>query len=279
MIWKNYVYKGLDLSVSNLRNTNIVLTNINPSTIQRSEITDNANDHGSVASNTLESWRLFTFEGYCFWMTKEARGIAWELLNSSINIEAFVDSDPFYDLTFQTDRWENRYVKAKVEKKPTQKNWLCEPRIYFVFELYAQTNAILDPAEQTSSGTTSVFWWTSFANKFWDWRRGHSGGVTCVNAWNYKAWCEITVTWTMVNPLIKNLTNWLEYKINWTTTSLVLDSRDWDWAVTDWWANIKNKREYWKPIFLSPGSNDIIVMSDSWSWTVTVKWNSARNSY
>ena len=278
MIWTNYVYKTLDFSPANIPNTGIFITNVNNWTVQRDEVVDNANDHWSVASTTLESWRLFTFEWYCFGMDKDARWTSWELLNSVINVEPFVDSNPYYTLTFNTDKWDARYTLAKVRKKPEAENWMCDPRIKFTFELYAQTNAIFAPVEQTAAWLTTFFWGTNFANNFPDWRGNYTWWVLCLNNWNYKAWIELTIIWNLLNPTIKNLTNWLEYKISWTTSQLVVNSRNWLRTVNDLWADIKYKRNYWKPILLSPWSNIIIVTSDEWTWTVSAKWNSAWNT-
>jgi hypothetical protein len=133
---------------------------------------------------------------------------------------------------------------------------------------------VYDIVEQTQDGNSSFFGGTNFANNLWDSRGEFAWGVHCENIWNYKAWCKINVVGGLVNPLIKNITNWQQYKINWTTNNLLLDSKDW-WSVTDNWEDISNKRDYGTAIMLSPGINEIWIFADSWEAVFTVSWFSA----
>jgi len=277
MIWKNYKYNWFDMSDRVAIWKGFQLTNCENDTVQRQRITDNANDHWSKSTRTLESWRLFTFTGKCIWLTKKERWTARELITNAINIESYMDTEYLHDLYFQTDRWEDRRVKALVKTKPNWTNNILNPRIPFTFELYSPDNAVYWIIQKIASWQSSLFWWTSFANSFWDSWGAFSWGAICVNAWNYKAGCEITITWNLVNPLIKNLTNWQQYKINWTTSNLVLNSKDWR-SVTDWWIDISSKREYWTAIMLDSWTNEIWVFADSWTATFTVKRYDAWNT-
>ena len=129
MIWKNYQYNWLDLSPANVYATKIALSNVSAITGQDTNIINNINDHGSSASNTLESWRAFVFDWYIFGITKPTRGTAWELLNSHINIEPYVNADPFKRLDFQSDTGEDRRVMVKVNEKPRGTNKVNDSRI------------------------------------------------------------------------------------------------------------------------------------------------------
>jgi len=277
MIWRNYVYNWFDMTDRVAIANKFALQDVDISVVQRQEITDNANDHWSESSRTLASGRLFSFSWKVVWLTKEIRWQAWDMICDAINLEPFMGSEYLHDLLFQTDSWEDRQVKVLVKTAPKWSNWLHRPEINFVFELYAPWFAVYWISEESESWSSSVFWWTSFANKFGDSWWSFSWDVVCNNEWNYKAWCEITVTWELVNPIIKNITNWNQYKINWTTNNLVLNSKD-GRTVKDWWIDISYKRDYGTAIMLSPWLNTIVVFSDWGNATFTVKRFSAWNT-
>lgn len=263
MIGRNYKYNGLDLSPSKVYDTKIALTDVEHMTDQRTEIVNNVNDHWSISSNTLESGRLIVFDGYVFGITKTNRGTGWELLNSHINIEPYVNKDPFKKLEFKTDKGEDRWLLAKVNEKPKGANGMNDSRIKFSFSLYSNSNEVYSANKNIVTNTTGGFGGTSFPNTFWDswWDMG--GLTSCINDWNFRAWCIIQCTHPLVNPKIRNLTNWQVFKINWSTSNLILDSTGGAWSVADAWVNIMNKRDYWVPIYLSPWDNYIIVSDDT----------------
>lgn len=262
MIGKNYKYNWLDLSAGNVFNTNIALDDVEHMTGQRTDIIDNVNDHWSIASNTLESGRLIGFSWYVFGINKAIRWLAWKELNSKINIEPYVNEDPFKKLEFETDEWEYRRCMAKVNEKPKWTNGMNDSRIRFNFTLYVNSNELFGKDLNIETSTSGAFGGTSFPNSFWDSWGATIWSVNCINSWNFRAWCRIQCPWTLVNPKIKNTANWQEFKISWTTTNLVLDSLWWQWSVTDEWLDIMYKRESWVPIYLSPWDNYIVVVDD-----------------
>lgn len=279
MIWKNFQYNWLDLSPSNVYNNNIALSNVTAETTQRSKIVNNVNDHWSKASNTLEGWRLLTFEWYIFGITKDVRWEAWSLLNSHINIEPYVNVNPFKRLDFQTDEWNDRWLMAKVEDKPKWENGVNDSRIAFSFELFCNTNEIYWTTLKSITGASGVFGGTSFPDSFWDSWGASSSSAVCNNAGNFKAGCTIQAVWTLINPKVKNITNWQEFKIDWTTTNLVVNSLSWNWEVTDEWLDIMYKRDFGVPIFLSPWDNVIIVTDDTGTIIdYTVSWYDTWNT-
>jgi len=262
MIGKNFKYNWLDMSPANVYSTKIALSNVEGVTSQRTNIVDNVNDHGSTASNTLEGWRLFSFDWYISAITKVEKGTAWALLTSKVNIEPYVNVDPYKKLEFQSDLGVDLWVMAKVNKKPKGSNGVNDPRIVFWFELYAETNELYWTTLHSASWSASIFGWTNFANKFWNSRGASSGSSLCNNAGNFKAGCAITAVGTLVNPRIKNLTNGQEFKIDWTTTNLELNSLLWKWTVKDEGVDIMYKRESWVPIYLTPWDNSIMITDD-----------------
>ena len=106
------------------------LSDVRSITGQTTEIKDNTNTHWSKASNTKEWGRLFIFEWYISGITKPIRWAAWRLLNERINIEPYLNADPYKKLEFQTDEWEDRWVMAKVNKAWWEQCWI-HPRIEF----------------------------------------------------------------------------------------------------------------------------------------------------
>ena len=278
MIWKNYIRNGFDMTDSVAIQQWFNLSNVDISTVKRQRIVDNANTHWSKTSRTLESGRLFVFTGNISWETKQERWVIEDLLNSNINIEPFMDTEYLHKLEFITDAGDDRFCYCSVKENLKTTNELHNPRVNFLFELYSPNNAVYDPIENTQSGSSSFFGGTSFPNKFGDSRWAFAGGASCDNQWNWKTWCLITVVWSLVNPLIKNITNWLQYKLNWTVNNLELDSRELWREVTSWWVDISSQRDYWEAILLSSGTNLIWIFADSWTATFTVKRHSARNT-
>lgn len=279
MLGKNYKYNWFDFSASKVYDTHVALSNVTHTTSQRTDIVDNVNDHGSTASNTLESGRVIVFEWYVLWLTKKERWDYRQALNNCINIEPYVNQDPFKKLEFQSDNWTDLRVMAKVNNKPTGTNWVLDSRIEFNFSLYANTNELYWTTLHTSTQTSWQFWGTSFPNSFGDSWWDTPWLDVCINAGNFKAGCKIEIYGAMTNPKIKNLTNGQEFKINWTTTALVLDSIWGSWTVTDGWEDIMYKRDYWVPIFLSPGDNYIFVSDDTGAEVAyTISWYDTYNT-
>lgn len=263
MLGKNFKYNWYDMSASNVKNTKCVLTNVESRTGQNTNIVNNANNHWSVASNTLETWRAFVFSWYIFGLNKIDRWDKRKDLVNLINIEPYVNNNPFKKLEFQNDYWDALWCMSKVNEKPVWTNWVNDPRIIFDFTLYCDSNEIYWKTLKNISWLASSFWGTSFPNSLWDSWGNYTWWANCENLGNFKAWCEIQVLWNMVNPSIRNVTNWQFFKINWTTTNLILNSLLWTWEVTDEWTDIMYKRDSGTPIYLSPWNNKILVIDDN----------------
>ncbi len=277
MIGKNYRYNWFDMTDRVAIQSGFALQDVDITTVQRQEIVDNANDHWSSSSRTLESGRLFSFVWKVSRLTKEERWATRKMITDALNVEIYMNTTYLHDLFFQTDEGDERQVKCLVKEKPKGSNGLHNPEINFTFDLYAPWNAVYWINEGGASWESSFFGWTSFGNKFGDAWWDFAWAASCENEGNYKAWCRIEIVGALTNPLIKNITNGQQYKINGQTTNLVLDSKDWR-LVTDEGINISNKREYWSAILLSPGVNEIAVFADWGSATFTVNWFSARNT-
>lgn len=277
MIGKNYNFNWFDMTDRVSIGLGFALQDVDITTAQRQDIRDNSNDHGSKSSRTLESGRLFSFVGKVVWITKAARWATWKLITDAINLEPFTNEEYLHDLFFQNDEWEDRQVKVLVKEKPKWTNGLNNPDINFTFELYAPDNAVYGTVENSEAGESSFLGGTNFPNSFGDSWWDYSGAASCNNEWNYKAGCQIEVIGELINPTIKNLTNWQQYKINGTTKELVLNSKD-GWTVTDEGVDISNKRDFGTPILLSPGVNEIAVFSEGGNATFTVKRFSAWNT-
>lgn len=280
MISKNYKYNGFDFSASKVFETKTWLVDVGHMTDQRTDIKNNANMHWSVASNTLEWGRRIDFNWEIFWITKAERGAAWRKLNEHIYIEPYLNKDPFKKLEFKTDEGEDRWVMAKVNEKPFPENGMNDSKIRFSFSLYSNTNEVYWAELNSHSSMSTTTGGTRFPNKLWDsWGQAQTDIGVIENKGNFNAWCKIQVLGEVRNPRVKNLTNWLEFKIKDRTTNLTLNSMGGDWTATDGGVNVMDRRLFWDPIFLSPGINEVVVVGDSGAYVpYTVTWYDTWNT-
>lgn len=102
-------------------------------------------------------------------------------MNEAINIEPFLTTNPFYLLTFKTDSDEERQVYVKVRSKPKPVNGVNDSRIKFTFELYADTNAVISPTEESANGSSGFIGGVNFPMNFPDAWGNQYGGTSCTN--------------------------------------------------------------------------------------------------
>jgi len=276
MIWKAFRYKWLDFtdSVQVLsQHTNwysyIIQNNIR-NTALRTNITDKANFHWWYSSETLAWPRLFTFEWKVIWTTKAQRHTARSLLLNAIKPEGNpnIINRWFYDLQFQDDGWNEKVAVCKVYSMPSPENWLDSPVIDFSFELLSESERIYWATTHTITGARAFLGWmtlsTTLSKPFWN----YVWAIPVTNSWDWIAPCKIQIVWKATNPKIINVTNWNKYRIDWTTTNLILDNRNLNnnplenFIVTDNWVNIKSQRNSGADIFLDSWINYIAVLTD-----------------
>lgn len=292
MLGKNFKYKWIDftdetqeLSVINNWYWIILQNNIKDVNL-RTDIYNRANYHWSYSSETLSSWRLFTFTGKIVGTTKTQRYSAWNQLISAIQPENYpwVINRWFYNLERQNDNWDARTVKAKVFQPPIPSNWLESTVIDFTFELYAENEKIYDPTTNTATGSIWYMGWMTLSTTLPQTFTWYAWKITCNNSWNRAAPIKISVVWNVVNPKIFNITNWQKYRITKTISNLIYDNRNLNnkqneiLVVTDEGSDIRAYRNSWWLIYLEAWTNELIITADSFTWSpvVTITW---RDTY
>ncbi len=284
MIGKARRYKWLDFTdsvqVASQRSNwySYIIQNNVRNTVLRTNLTDKANFHWWYASETLAWPRLFSFEWKVIGTTKAKRHTARSLLLNALKPEwnPNIVNRWFYPLQFQDDGWNERVAYCKVYSMPSAENWLDSPVIDFSFELLSESEKIYGATTHTITGTKAfIGGWTlstTLPTTFWSF----AWAIPVTNAWNWIAPCKIQIVWTATNPKIINTANGNKYRINWTTTNLVLDNRNLNnnplenFIVTDNGVNIKAQRNSWADIFLDPWLNHIAVLTDNLNETPIV---------
>lgn len=292
MIGKSWKYKWLDFTdsvqVLSQRSNwySYVLQDVTREVPLRTQTFERANFHWEYSSNTLAWSRIFKFTWKIIWTTKEKRHQALSILTNAIKPEWNPDIQNrwFYDLFWKTDNWEDRTCKAKVWKMLELSNDIDSPIIDFTFELYSETEKVYWTQVKQAMWTTAIFGWMTFPATLPTVMWWFAWTIEVENKWDWYAPCKIQVVWTATSPYIINLTNNNRYKINWTTTNLIIDNTNplndpqKLLVVTDAWVDIKAKRALWADIFLNPWKNYFVLLTN-WAWenpTIFITW---RDTY
>jgi len=280
MIVRNISYKGVDMWDSVWWTNHLVIQEMKKDVKLRTSIYNNQAYHWSTSSFTLAEWRVLRFKWQIFWTTESDRMIWQTLLNSIIIPEAIPTDDNrgFYELTYEDDSWAKLKCQAKVLEMPIYNNGLWHPVIDFSFKLYVEESYVLWYTDEVVNWYQWLYWWIQLPNtlskKFNYWYNK----ISCDNNWNFPSPCRIEVVWTVINPKVLNTKNWWYYKLNTTTTDLVIDNTWKQITITDWWNNVSGYRAEWSTTqYIYPWVNDILVLWDNlhynnYDWdTVTVK--------
>ncbi len=284
MIGKNRKFRSLDFTESTQKTSqqtnwySVVVQNVNMQTGLRTDINERANYHGSYSSETLANGRTFSFDCIAIWETKSKRATIRNTIVSTLQPPGnpWVTNRWFYKLYFQDDAGNDKYARCKVLNLPDPQNWLDDPLISFTFSLYCETEKIYWNTLKTASGGIATVWGTTFSTTFPTTFTWYAWTISCNNEWNWDAPMKVSVIGTVENPKIINVTNGQKYRIDKTTTNLILDNRNEDnnpkenLIVTDAWVNIKWYRDSWASVFLEQWINKIAVLADSYSAGTTV---------
>ncbi len=275
MIWKKFIYKWLDMSDENSTINNFVLQEVSKSTLYRTTVKNKQNYHGSDASPTLASGRLFTFNFSIFW-TRTQRANAQQKLEAVI----IPEFNPWKTTWLYALQWTNdNEIDVKIQ---AQVFWSItydemEPWTTIIngsFELFAP-----DPVYQwliTKNNAWEYWrsWWTTLWTTLWVALDELLAEITFTNNWNWTAPVRITVTWNIENPKLKNITSDTYYWLTRTCTDLLFD---WTWTgliVTDEWVNVKADRMVWSEIIrVVPGENTFLLSWTNFSYDSEVVWN------
>jgi len=255
MIGTNWLYNGLDMSDSKALENGFIITNVTKDIVLNTEIYNNQNTHWAKTSYTLAWARIFTFEGECFWITKQERYNAWIKLNSVIQPQpVFRDwTSWFWTLRWEEDSWELRTCSAKVYTVPNPVNWLDDPIIRFTFAL------ICENAEYTGTTTNSV-------------SITYNTDTTVSHWWKFYAKPRFEIYWTIQNPTIENESFFGLYSLETTINELYPLVIDFNTYTIEYNGdNYAKYRKAWSTtVYLRPWNNTIKVYGTGVSWTPTI---------
>ena len=168
MIWKNYTYKWFVFDDNTASQNHIVLQDVKKTTSLNTTIYNKQNYHGSVITNTLSSWKLFTFTWQIFGLTREDRAIWQKRLNDIIKPEwlFWTDNNWFYELSFTQDDWSQVKCNARVYSMPDYTTSVDENFIInFSFELYCENPFLFSYENKVTDQITSIIiWWNTLPN-------------------------------------------------------------------------------------------------------------------
>lgn len=271
MLIHNIIYNWVDLSDTNATTNNLVVQEVDKAVGLRCEIIPKQNSHWTTTTNTLASWRLFTFKWTIF-------GDRAGSMNGQTVLNGMLTLDWEHELSFDDDWWNSFKCQAKVFKMPEYKTTLENDIVEFTFELYSE-----DPTLISFTDKSALWWyWTIWGTVLWT-----TLGTTLSNAiwvisinhlWNFRALTKITLVWSIDNPKVFNYANSEFYKLNRTTSNLIIDNTVSPTVITDSWINVKADRAVWSTwIVLEPWINNLLVLWDDYSPTsplvVTIYYN------
>ena len=292
MLWKKFKFKTLDFTDSVQRASqqangySYTLQDKDDDINVKTEIVENSNYHGGVASHTLAWLRYFNFAGVAIGLDKTKRWTVRALLQASINIKPDVNANEYFDLFWDTDDDEARTCKVKVSRPVTkQSNELWSPLIPYSFQLLSPSEKIYAPTRKSAQFSLGILWWFPIPYTLPHPISGYGGYVTLNNEWNRHAPIQLQIVGKCTNPKIINITNGQKYRLNAVTNNLVYDNLNLDFdptkllVVEDMWQNVKNLRLSGGQIFLEPGINNLVVLSDDPSETpqIFIKYRDTFN--
>jgi hypothetical protein len=276
----NFTYKWLSFGDSVARTNNFAIQNISYWLNLLTQIFEKTTGHGAYATNTLAGWRLITISWVVFGSSRADRRNAQQRLQWIILPEFYLESANrwFYEYTFENDDWNILKWQGRVYSDIRYEDSVDSPLINFSFDILAEDPSLKWYAQKNLNGFDWFIGWTKLGVKLgvkldeviWE--------LIVENLWNRNAVCRIQVNWTLVNPVIKNLTTGRSYWVLKTTTDLVFDNTWENLVVTDEWVNVKWLRKPWsKLIYLDPWVNNIILLADNDYVVSQVSFSILRN--
>jgi hypothetical protein len=275
MIGSNYTYKWVNLWDVDWITNRIVISLDNKNLVLRTTINDKQNYHWSTKTATLASGRLFTFSFSIFW--DRTQRYTWQQILESIIIPEFNpwDTEWLYVLSWLNDNWDRVKCNASVYSTPqynTMRAW--DTVITWSFELFAPNPEYYSNVGKTNNWDYWMFGWFTMPFTMPFIMDKTLAEVNATNSWNFTAPCRIEIVWSIENPKITNMTTGKFYKLNKTTTNLVLDSTWTLFIVEDEWVNVKSYRATWSEIIrLNPWVNKLLLTWDSFDYESSLDWN------
>lgn len=272
MIGKNYSYRGLNLSDSNVYTNLTVLQDVLNGVDVSFKKFENANFHGTYWEKLLMQGRTFAFSGLIHGITKELRGTRKANLVKYVIPEYDNTENLYYDLFWQTDDGEYRTAKVMVADYPKFKNALNSPDIEFEFLLYSGRPEVWGVDWQTVVGGIGVFGGELEGEVLAHEYNEFSGTIEVEHAGNWTATCRVTLESpvALVNPKFFNLTTDTEFKIDGDYDYLIIDTLNLDndpkekLIVTSGGIDVLKHRITGAGMVLAPWTNHLVVLCDNY---------------
>lgn len=262
----NFTYKWLNFGDSQAKTNNFAIQNVDYSLNLLTQVYEKTTGHGSYSTNTLAGWRMITISWVIFWNTRAERRNAQQRLQAIIIPDFYLETTNrwYTEYTFENDNWDIVKWQAKIYSDIRYEDSVDSPLIPFTFDLLAEDPTMKWLYQKSLSWFDWFIGWTKLGCKLWAQLKEVIGELTVTNAWNRQAVCKIQAIWTLINPVIKNLTTGRSYGLTKTTTNFVFDNTWETILVTDEWVNVKWYRKPWsKLIYLNPWDNKLIILADN----------------
>lgn len=280
MIERNIVYKGVSLAESAAVTNRVLITGMDKGIKLRTEVFNRQNYHGSYTSGTLAEGRLFSVSGVIFGTARSERGTGQALINSIIVPESIPSAANrgFYELSYTDDLGVVHVTQAKVYSAPRyEPGEPGSPDINFTFELYAETATTTASTEDTETGGLGAYSGFTLPVTLPAALDGLIGEITVVNDGNFAAGITVTVTGSVDDPKIHNVTSGQMYGLTGvTTTDLVFDSTGASLTVEDAGVDVTGYRLAGSAsVFLDPGTNTLVITGANFpdaTITVEIAW-------
>ena len=264
MLVHNITYNSVDLFDTLTDTNNIVIQDVDKQVDLRTTIFNRNSYHWSNTTNTLASGRLFTFTWKIFWNRSQSFN-GQNILNNLLQLNWF------NELSFDDDWWNRYKTEVKVFKMPTYKSSLENNIVDFTFELYSESPTLKSFTDKSANGNYWRLWGILLPVELPEEISWNYNWIIVNNLWNHEALTKVTITWSILNPKILNITTWKYYWITWTTTSLVINNKVNPLLVEDNWINVKANRTAWSVwLTLQPWNNEIVVLGDDFSYENTL---------
>lgn len=276
----NFTYKWLNFGDSYAKTNNFAIQNVNYWLNLLTQVFEKTTGHGAYSTNTLAGGRMITISWVIFGSTRAERRNAQEKLQKILIPDFYLESNTrgFYEYSFTNDDWVVLKWQAKVYSDIRYEDSVDWPLINFSFDILAEDPTLKWFTQKNLNGFDWFIGWTKLGVKLWVALNEVIGELSVENIWNRSAVVKIQATWTLINPVIKNLTTGRTFWVLKTTTDLVFDNTGENLIVTDEDVNVKWLRKPWsKLIYIDPWINKLILLADNNYVPSSVTFSVRRN--
>jgi len=270
MIGYNWKYNGETIPTFY---SDSVAVNWNVSNINWTEVSvDNSQIarqdwHGVLSNPTYARGRLITIEGFCFSSNandRSTRGTARNIVNELFQLETFPSQgEGFKELSFTDDDGVNKFINAKVYKKPAFSHVKGSPLINFNLDLFAQDPLVYSEDKVSQDSDYGLIGGVALPTVLPIPLSGVLNPATITNAGDFGSPIKITVTGDIVNPKIYHVETGKFFKLARTLSSETLEIDTSLTTATIAGASVLSDRaagSQW--LYANPGVNNYVLLGD-----------------